>query len=186
MAVDTSLADYYSTLEKLLSKTDNDKELFEMIVNAPFHNKLHTTHLDLGIVVLLLADKKEGMIRRIALSDTEPARWAVKMTPVSFHQINIPINHKVNIISKAIRTGRAQKTADWKYLFTPVLSSESARFNQAGAGIACSFVYPLIGAREGGAMIFSFYQPIEQINLKHRKFMQSYSEIAAKALHSKS
>ena len=182
MSAISSLNEYFQAMEHLLAKTTNDKDLFEVIVNAPFHNKLHTTTLDLGIVVLLLADKKEGVIKRIALSDTEPARWAVKMTPLPFHEIKIPSDNKTNIIAKAIKTNEPQYTADWKYLFIPALSAESARFNQAGAGMACSYVYPLIGAREGGALIFSFYQPPDQIKNKHRSFMKKYSEIAAKAL----
>jgi hypothetical protein len=31
-------------------------------------------------------------------------------------------------------------------------------------------------------MIFSFYQPLENIDGKHRQFMKKYCEIAAKAL----
>ena len=182
MDPDASLTDYFKNMQTLLADADNDKDLFEMIVNAPFHNKLHTTTLDLGIVVLLLANKKQGTIDRIALSDTEPARWAVKMTPVEFHKIKIPIDHKANIISKAIKTEQPQITSDWKFLFIPVLSAEAARFNQAGAGIACSYVYPLIEARDGGALIFSFYQPPDKIKIQHKHFMQTYSEIVGKAL----
>jgi hypothetical protein len=180
--MDVSLKEYYNTLEHLLSSMHSDRELFEMIVNGPFHNKLHTTHLDLGIVVLLLVDKEGRTIDRIALSDTEPARWAVKMTPMPFHDIKIPLDDETNILAKAIKTAKPQKTSDWKYLFTPALSPEAARFNQAGAGIACSYAYPLPGARDGGALIFSFYQPLDHIQIKHLDFMEKYSEKAAKAL----
>lgn len=182
MSPDDSLEDYYAKIQKFLLAAPNDETLFGTIVNAPFHNKLHTTTLDLGIVVLLMKNKKDRMIHRIALSDTEPARWAVKMTPMPFHEIKIPASNKINIIAKAVKTGKPQKTTDWKYLFTPAIPDEAARFNQAGAGIACSYVYPLIDARDGGAMIFSFYQPPEQISERHREFMQHYSEIVAKAL----
>lgn len=180
--MDVSLKEYYNTLEHLLSSMPSERELFEMIVNAPFHNKLHTTNLDLGIVVLLMVNKKDNTIDRITFSDTEPARWAVKMTPVAFSEIKIPFNDKVNILPTVIKTGEPRKITDWKFLFTPVLSAEAARFNQAGAGIACSYIYPLVGARDGGALIFSFYQPLEQIQMKHVKFMEKYSEITAKAL----
>jgi hypothetical protein len=180
--MDVSLKEYYNTLEKLLSSMQSDKELFEMIVNGPFHNKLHTTHLDLGIVVLLLVDKNGKTLNRIALSDTEPARWAVKMTPVAFHDIKIPLTDKTNILVQAVKTGKPRKTSDWKFLFTPILSPEAARFNQAGAGIACSYAYPLIGARNGGTLIFSFYQPLDHIQVKHLDFMEKYSQKAAKAL----
>lgn len=184
--MDVSLKQYYNILEHLLSSTTSDKELFEMIVNAPFHNKLHTTNFDLGVVVLLLVDKRSKTIDRVAFSDTEPARWAIKMTPVAFTEIKIPLDNKVNILPVAIKTNKPQKITDWKFLFTPVLSAESARFNQAGAGIACSYIYPMVNARDGGALIFSFYQPDENIQLKHQKFMEKYSKIASKALSSRS
>ena len=185
MGAESSLDDYFTHMEHLLADTANDRELFDVIVNAPFHNKLHTTNLDLGIVVLLMVNKKGGTIDRIALSDTEPARWAVKMTPVPFHEIKVPAGNKSNLIGKAIKTKQYQKTTDWKFLFTPALTAEAARFNQAGAGIACSYVYPLVGARDGGAMIFSFYQPPDNIKKNHRDFMKDYSEMTAKALKKK-
>jgi len=178
----TQLAEYFDTIQKLLSADQSDEHLFGAIVNAPFHNKLHTTTLDLGIVVLLMVNKKTKNIDRVALSDTEPARWAVKMTPVPFKEIRIPVDDPDNIIAKAIKSGKHQKTSDWKYLFTPALAPEAARFNQAGAGIACSYVYPLLDARDGGALIFSFYQPMETINIRHQHFMSSYADIAAQAL----
>lgn len=182
---DDSLKNYYSNLRELLSYTSNDPSLFEVIVNGPFHNKFHTTHIDLGIVVLLLVNNKKGTIQRIALSDTEPARWAVKMTPVAFKEIIIPVDDKENAVATAIRTQKPQYVTDWDKLFTPALSPEAARFNQAGAGIACSFVYPLT-ARDGGALIYSFYQPPDEIGPKHKDFMLKYAKLANKALKPKS
>lgn len=173
---------FFTELKSLLSTPQNDKDLFETIVNAPFKNKLHTTTIDLGIIVLLLVNKKTKTIDRIALSKTEHAEWAIKMSPVPFHEIKIPVNNKQNTIAKAIKTGVPQKTTDWKYLFVPALAPEAARFNQAGAGIACSFVYPLIGVRDGGAMIFSYYQPLDHITKKHTSFMDKYALLVADAL----
>lgn len=185
MKYNSSLEDYFSKIKTVLAEAQSEEILFNSVVNAPFHNKLHTTSMDLGIVVLLAADNKSKSIHRIALSDTEPARWAVKMTPVPFRDIKIPIDDKDNIIAKAVRTGKPQNTADWKYLFVPALSAEASRFNQAGAGIACSFVYPLKDKNGRGAMIFSFYQPISNITSKHLDFMDRYSTIASEALSSR-
>lgn len=184
MKYNSSLEDYFSKIKTVLAEAQSEEILFNSIVNAPFHNKLHTTSMDLGIVVLLTVDKKSKTIHRTALSDTEPARWAVKMTPIPFRDIKIPLDDKENIIAKAVQTGKPQKTADWKYLFVPALSAEASRFNQAGAGIACSFVYPLKDRSGKGAMIFSFYQPIANITPKHIDFMDKYSAIASEALSS--
>lgn len=182
MVSNSSLESYYSELRHVLSKTKSDKELFESIANAPFTNKLQTTMLDLGIVVFLMVNKKKKSIDRIALSKTEQAEWAIKMTPVPFHQIRIPLAHDENIISKTIATKKVHNTTDWNYLFTPTLAAESARFNQAGAGIACSFVYP-VDARDGCAIIFSYFQPINHIKSVHKAFMQKYCNIVAEYLN---
>lgn len=181
MGNDSPIEQYVSSIAKLLSKTRSDEELYASIVNAPFQNKLHSTTLDLGIIVLLVVDKKAGTVDRVAWSDTEPARWAAKSIPIPIKKIKIPLENKTNIIVKAIKTKRPQKTSDWRYLFNPVLTAVTARFNQAEAGMACSFVYPL-SAITGGAIIFSYYQPLENISTKHERFMQSYSKIVENSL----
>jgi hypothetical protein len=151
-------------------------------VNAPFHNPVLSTSFDLGIVVLLLADPATQTINRVALSDTDAAIGAVKMSEKPFHEIKIPLNHSHNIIAQAIATGKPHYTSDWQYLFVPAMSAQAARFNQAGAGIECSHVYPLIGVQSGGALIFSYYQPAANITLRHKEFMQAYTDLAAQAL----
>jgi hypothetical protein len=126
--------------------------------------------------VFLLVNKKTGNIDRVALSDTNSAKGAVNISDKPFKEIKIPLDYTKNIIAKAIASTKPQATSDWKYLFTPDLSSSSARFNQAGAGIECSHVYPLT-ARDGGALIFSFYQPMDQIGTKQHAFMDRYSNL---------
>src|SRR5688572_13179335 len=135
-------SDYAGSLKPLL-RSRSDAELFESIVNAPFSNPVAATELDLGIIVLLLVDKQAGIIDRVALSDTVHAAGAVKMSEKPFRAIKIPLNHEVNAIARAIREGKLQTVSDWKYLFVPDLSPRAARFNQAGAGIEFSCVYPL-------------------------------------------
>lgn len=182
MSTDRSGTPYFKQLQKLLSEPQDDTSLFEAIVNSPFKDKLHVTDLDLGIIVLLLVNKATNTIDRIALSKTEHAEWAVRMSPVPFHEIRITLNNKQNALVKAVKTGEVQKVTDWKYLFTPALAAEAARFNQAGAGIACSYVYPIPEARDGAVMIFSYYQPLDNIIKKHTNFMNRYTTLAKEAL----
>lgn len=172
----------HAQLQKLLTDTATDAELFTAVVNAPFEDKLAAVGLGLGIVVLLLVDAAGGTIDRIALADTEFAKGAVQMSMKPFHHIKIPLGHPENIIAKAIAANEPQLTSDWKYLFTPELSPKAARFNQAGAGIGCSVVYPLPGAREGGALIFSYFCPSSDITAKHHDFMRMYSDLVSTAL----
>jgi hypothetical protein len=174
---------YYSLLKEILESAKGDRDLFESIVNAPFTDKRRSALLGLGIVVLLLVNKSTRTIDRVALSDTDLAKGAVRMSVKSFHEIKIPLNYKGNFIAEAIRSERYQQTGDWQYLFAPELTPEEARLNQAGAGIACSYVYPLIDARSGGALIFSYYLHLDKIEQEHHEFMRTYSNLVAHRLN---
>lgn len=176
---------YLKQLEDFLSTAKNDRDLFEAIVNAPFSDRRRVTLLGLGIVVFLLVNKKTKHIDRVALADTELAKGTVDMSVKPFEEIKIPLNYHGNFIAEAIRSGRYQCTSDWRYLFAPALTPEEARLNQAGGGISCSFIYPLVGARDGGAMIFSYFVPMDKIDNEHKDFMFRYAKLVANALNKK-
>jgi|SRR5665213_2165066 len=173
---------YYSEAERILDAAKNDTDLFQAIVEAPFHDKSVTTMLSLGIIVLLLVNKKSKTIDRIAISKNELTQGTFAMTSKPFHEIRIPVDNKENYIAIAIRSRHYMITGDWQYLFAPELSAEESRFNQAGGGIACSAVYPLNDARDGGALIFSYFEGVDKIGAEHHDFMKKYSELAAKTL----
>jgi hypothetical protein len=168
-------------LRAALNKAQNDAELFEAIVNSPFLDPLEATHLDLGIIVFLQVNKKQKTIDRIALSNTDLAKGAVRVSAKPFKAIKIPLDHSENLIAETIRTKQPHQTGDWQYLFTPALTPSQARMNQSGAGIECSMVYPLT-KREGGALIFSFFQPPQNITEQHRTFATEYTELVNNAL----
>lgn len=167
---------YLQRIENLLAAAPDDEGLFEAIVNAPFYDKIRATDLDLGIIVLLLVNPQTSTIDRVALSNTEQAAGAVKMSEKPFKEIRIPLNYHGNLIARAIETGEVQRITDWKYLFAPALGPRAARFNQAGAGIEFSCVYPL-RSRDGGALIFSFYQVGTSIDDTHFRFAEKYTKM---------
>ena len=172
----------YDVLTQALRGAADDAELFRLIVNTPFDtHRVQTAFLFLGIVVLLFVNKETGNIDRVALSNTELAKNTTDVSYVPFEEIKIPVDHSENIIARAIQTGEPQDTTDWKFLFTPALTSQQARINQASGGIAYSAVYPL-KARDGGAMIFSFFQYPENLGDEQHAFMKRYAEIVSRAL----
>ncbi len=178
-----SFVEYYNNVQRLLLRSKTEAELHKLIVDAPFHNKLHTTSLDLGMIVFVLVNPDSQLIERQSYSNTQPAIDAVRASPKKFREIKIQLKNNENITAKAIRNGKSYKTSDWHYLFTPSLSPEAARFNQAEAGIGCSYVYPLVGARKKGALIYSFYQTIDMIHADHHAFMESYANFVANQLN---
>lgn len=169
-------------VEEVLRAAKETGGLNHAIVNTPFTDKLLMAQLGIGIIVFLLVDEAEGCIRRISLSDTYPAQGAVTMSAKKFEDITIPAGEKENIIAQAIATGTHKQTTDWHHLFTPDLTAEQARFNQAGAGISTSVVYPL---NKKGALIFSYYTLPSKIGNDQHAFMQRYSQLVASTLDSK-
>jgi hypothetical protein len=173
----------FSKLQDLLAAAKTREELYQTIVNAPMHNfKVETAFLFLGIIVLLLVDKENGTINRIALSNTALAEATKQVSAKRFEDIKIPLVHTKNIIAEAIRSGEPQDTTDWRFLFEPALTKEQARVNQANAGIAYSAVYPLKGVGDGAAMIFSYFQYPENIGDEQKQFMEKYSQIVSESL----
>ena len=174
----------FDSLQRML-QADKDDALFDAIVNAPFVNPLPAVLIFLGIVVLLQVNGKTETIDRIALSQTEQARLTTEVSVTPFKEIKIPYAFHENIIAEAIHSGKPQDTIDWKFLFNPAMPPEQARINQANAGISYSAVYPL-KSRDGGALIFSFYQFRIDNGDKQREFMERYTKLVDEALARKS
>lgn len=177
-----SLQDSAALYEKMADQfkaATNESNLRNAIVNAAFDDPTKATSLSLGVTVLLVVDSKNMTINRVALSDTDSAKGAVRMSAKPFTEIKIPLNHEENIIAKAIKTQEFQMTSDWADMFVPALTPVQARFNQAGAGIGCSVVYPV---NNETAMIFSFYTQPEKIGGRHYKFMEKYTSLVAEYL----
>lgn len=173
---------YYDALKTHLSDVKSDEALFEAIVNEPFRHRRETTLLGLGIIVFMLVNKRTATIDRIALSKTEQAAGAIEYSVKPFKEIKIPVNHQENIIAKAIREKQPQQSADWQYFFVPALTSEEAHFNQAGAGIGCSVVYPLRVGKINGAITYSYFKYPEDMGALQQNFMHEYSGIVSDAL----
>jgi hypothetical protein len=171
----------YKLIEKELAGAKDRPALYRTIVDTPFSFKVDMARLHLGIIVLLLADKKTGMIDRVALSNTELAKGTTDISVKKFEDIKIPVSDPDNYIAKAIRTKESQFTTDWQYLFVPALTPEEARFNQAGGGIACSSVCPLSNGIDG-AIIYSYFQYPEQLGAAQQEFMQTYTALASRQL----
>jgi hypothetical protein len=171
----------FSDLEKTLQAATSELSLFKAIVNAPFMQLPPAAFLFLGIMVLVQANPKTGMVDRVALSNTELAKNTTDVSVVPFEDIKIPLKDEENILSQTIRKQKPHDTTDWRYLFTPAMEAEEARMNQASGGIAYSAVYPL-ASRDGGALIFSYYQYLQNIGDGQKDFMQRYSKLADKYL----
>jgi hypothetical protein len=173
---------YLARLKGMLKALKNNADLHKTIVDAPFFDKKQTILLGLGMIVLTLVDKASNTVKRVAYSDTEPAKSAFRMSVKPFRHLVIPFDDEVNIIPRAIKTKKYQITDDWRFLFVPVLTPEEARFIQAGAGTDTSVVYPLSSSTAGGTIIFSFYEQAKNIRDEHHEFMNAYCAMVSTAI----
>ncbi|HSH56058.1 MAG TPA: hypothetical protein VK983_04500 [Candidatus Limnocylindrales bacterium] len=167
--------------DRLASLKEGD-DFYDSIVNIPFESRLEATLLGLGIVVLLLKNDKDGTVDRVALSRTERAEGAVAISVKKFEEIKIPLDEHDNVLVQAIHRDEFRIITDWKYLFIPALTPQEARLNQAGAAIDCSVVYPLSQFSRGGALIFSYFEPMSKLTNGHHRFMGGYAKAASEAL----
>lgn len=165
-----------------LADTSAPAKLYGRIVNTPFSYRRETTLLGLGIIVLLLTNKADGTIDRVALSKTEHADGAQAISVKKFEDIQIPLDATDNILVQAVLQDEYKFVTDWKYMFIPTLTAEEARLNQAGAAIDCSVIYPLSNLPSGGCMIFSYFEPMGKLTTGHHRFMSAYSAASADAL----
>jgi hypothetical protein len=176
---------YILELKRILEAAKSETQLYESIVNAPFYNKRVTTMMGLGFLSFVLINRTTKTIDRIAISKTDLAQGALDITVKPFRDLKVPIGYKGNAVAEAIRSGRYQQTNDWDYLLKPSLKPEEARLNQAAAGIASSYVYPLTGAKNPGAIIFQYFITLDKIESVHREFMFRYTKLVSQALSSR-
>ena len=173
----------FQAISKNIESVNGREAKIRLIVDSPFDYKVASAFLFLGIIVFLEVSEDGQFIDRVALSSTELAKNTTDVSYVPFDKIRIPVNHPENIISIAVRSDKPQDTTDWKFLFEPVLTPEQARINQASGGIAYSAVYPIHNGKKGGAMIFSYFQYLQNIGQEQKHFMTEYSQLVSNVLN---
>ena len=142
------------------------------------------TTLGIGFLTLVMVNRKNKTLDRISMTENDLAQGAKDMTVKPFEELIVSLSFKGNAVVEAVRSGRYQQTSDWNNLLAPVLKPEEARLNQAGAGISSSFIYPLINARDGGAIIYQYFITLDMIGRQHHDFMFRYTKLVSEALRS--
>ena len=87
-------------LEKIILDTLDFREVVQKIVDSML-TELGYLKLGYRIIVLALVDEKEGVLKRISISQTEEASKALEVTTVPFHEIIIPLSARENLCIKA-------------------------------------------------------------------------------------
>lgn len=107
-------------------------------------------------VVILLLNKHEKALVRIALSKTEAVKKAEHEFNVTFVGLKTPLSDLNNIVVKAVNQRRVNATHNLFDVLTPHFREEEAKKIQSIVGNTSSYVYPLIARGDViGAMIIS-------------------------------
>ena len=107
-------------------------------------------------VAILLLDKNDNSLKRLAISQTDLIKEAEAKLNQKLFGEKIPLSEDANLIVKAVKTRFMQLTHGLNNTLIPHFSSEQSKVVAEIIGITASFVYPLIVREEViGVMIIS-------------------------------
>jgi len=134
--------------EVVLSKVTDIVQIAQQVVNTVVNE------LEFKAVIILLLDKKEKTLVKLAVSQTEQTiQTEVKLNQALFG-IKIPLTEQGNLIVKSVNTRRMQLTRGLTTILVPHFNPEQTKIAEDTLGVTSSFIYPLIVRDEViGAMI---------------------------------
>ncbi|MDO8515396.1 MAG: GAF domain-containing sensor histidine kinase [bacterium] len=169
-------------LQKIILDTLDFNEVVQKICDGLL---TELGYLDLGyrIIVLTLIDEEKGVLKRISLSQTGEAAKAQEASAVPFHDIEIPLSAKNNLLVKAIKEMKPCITHCWTDIFAPILTPEQAFANQTAAGIETSMIYPVVVRDKAiGALIFSMVKEEQEVSEEEKELITGFTEIVGLAV----
>lgn len=135
----------------VLSKVTDLKQIIQQVIDTI------AKELSFKSVVVLLLDRKNSALQRLAVSQTDSIKeLETKLNKKFFDDGKISLSEGDNLIVQAVRTRRMQVSHGLKNLLKPLFSEEESIIAEQTVGITVSFAYPLI-VREDviGAMVIS-------------------------------
>ena len=136
--------------EIILSKVTDIQQTAQQVANTI------VDELEYKLVAILLLDKKDDGVVKLALSQTDLVMQAEIKLNQSLFGVKIPFMEDNNLIVKAIKSQRMQLTHGLNDVLTPHFSADQAKIAQEMIEITTSFIYPLIVRGEViGAMVVS-------------------------------
>src|SRR3989344_5808358 len=149
----------------------------EKVVNSIL-DELGYLKLGYKIIVLALVNNNTGYLERIAISETAEAKKALKLTPVPFKEIRIPLNDVSNLSIHAMRDGSVYKTRSWYDILRPVYTPEQADIIQKAIGIKASMVYPLFFQKNStGILIFSMNKDFKDVTNEEEDLIHGFVDL---------
>ena len=134
----------------ILSKVTDLNQIAQQVTNTIVNE------LGFKSVAILLLDKRDSSLKKLAISQTEAIVQAEARLNLKLFGEKIPITDENNLIARAVKTQRMQLTHGLNNTLIPHFTDEQSKIVQEIIGINASFVYPLIVREEViGAMVIS-------------------------------
>ena len=170
-------------IQKLILDTLDFTQVVQKIVDSI---AIELDYLKLGYraVVLVLADEKAGVLKRVSMSQTSAAEAIMGAGKMTFDEIEVPLGATENFCVKTYIDHQIRITRDWKDILTPPMVEEEARRLQQVSAVKNSLVYPIMEREKCiGVMIFSLEKEASEMSDEEKDLIQSFTDIVSLAVH---
>ncbi|OGK40943.1 hypothetical protein A3A46_04015 [Candidatus Roizmanbacteria bacterium RIFCSPLOWO2_01_FULL_37_13] len=169
-------------LEKIILNTLDFKQVVQKIVDSLL-TELNYLELGYRIVVLVLYDEKNNVLKRISISQTDEAKKALIATPIPFPKIDIPLSALDNLCVKVFMFKKPASTSFWPDILTPPFTKEQAVEMQKIVGIKTSLAYPVLSKNKSlGILIFSMTKNENEVSKEEKDLIQGFTDVVGLAV----
>ena len=163
--------------EIILSTVTDPQQIAQQVANAV------VVDADFKAVVILLLDKKDSSLIRLAVSQTEDIAQAEKEFNRTFHGLKTPLTENANIVVKAVKERVMQVTHSLLDVLRPHFTEDESKKIQEILAVVSALVYPLIVRDEViGAMIVSIGESEENLSAYERDLISRLSGVIGIAM----
>lgn len=169
-------------IEKIILDTLDFNKVAHKIVDSIL---VELGYLNLGyrIIVLILFDEKEQVLKRISISETDEAKKLLQKTNIPFPKMNIPISASANLCVKTFKEQIPYSTTYWPEILSPPFSKEEAEKYQELVQIKASKIYPIISKGSClGILIFSLVKKLDQVTADEEDLIRSFTDVVGLAV----
>src|SRR3989344_4963802 len=169
-------------LEKIILDSLDFRDVVQKIVDSVL-SELGYLKLGYRIVVLALVDNEKKVLKRISISQTAEAKKALEVTPVPFHEIDIPLTEIENLCTKAVVNSQPYTTHDWYEILRPSYTADEAKLVQKVVGIKTSMIFPVMAKGTPiGILIFSMIKDENEVSEEERDLIRGFTDVVGLAV----
>lgn len=169
-------------IEKIILDTLDFNQVVHKIVDSIL---VELGYLNLGyrIIVLILYDEKEQVLKRISLSQTTEARKLLEKTNIPFPKMDVPISATDNLCVKVFLESIPYNTTYWPDILCPPFSKNDAIKYQELVQIKASKIYPIISKGKClGVLIFSLVKELNEVTEDEEDLIRSFTTVVGLAV----